>query len=208
LKQELSVRRFSDWRYNVSEDFGLSTGLDMSYLIAFKNNIGSSANVKLSYRQSMSAWGSDFAFNKLTLEATLKQRLAWQTTFNTRLFFGTSQGREPQSLLFSLQNEGRFRTFSLRREEMIVLNNELHFPIPLLNWIDLFVVPLSIGGTLFANIAHVGIGVDAFRIEAGVGLRIGLYSQEALLRIEYPFWVNTSNDKGKPEWRVSMGVSF
>ncbi len=208
LTQELSVQRFFDWRYNVPEDPGLSTGISMNYLLSFKNNNGTHTRFKLAYRQSMSAWGSDFAFSKLTMEAILKMRLAWQTTFNTRLFFGSNQGKEPQAPLFSLQNEGRFRIFSLSRDEMIILNNELRFPIPMLNWIDLFVVPFSIGGTLFANVAHVGIGVDAFRIEAGLGLRIGFYAQDTLLRIEYPFWVNTSKDHGQPEWRVSLGVSF
>jgi hypothetical protein len=204
----LSVQTFSDWRYDVPKDPGLSTGIRVSYAHSRQNRVGTNVSIKLSYAQSMSAWGSDYTFNRFTIAAMASQRLGWQMALHARFFYGSKTGHDPGDRPFSLQGEGLFRTFSLSRDEMIVQNIEVRFPISMLNWLDLLVLPISVGGTIFADIAHVGIGVDAFRAEIGFGLRIGIYSRPALLRIEYPFWINTSKDEGKPQLRVSLGVSF
>jgi hypothetical protein len=206
---ELRLGNFSDWPYNVPQDPGYYWGWDHSYVFNFSDHNGTKITAALGYK--IGAWESEIEqfFRRLTLETTLSRRLGWQTMLHTRLFYGSRHNHEPGGATpFSIEREGRFRTFTLYRDELVALNTELRFPIAALNWIDLLILPISIGGTLFADIAQVGIEGDALRAEAGIGLRIGIYRQPALVRIEYPFWVNTDKDGGKSELRVSWGASF
>ncbi|MBI1743295.1 hypothetical protein HYR54_09570 [Candidatus Acetothermia bacterium] len=142
------------------------------------------------------------------IETMLSQRLRWQTSVNARLFYGWKDGREPLDTQFTLQGDGLFRTFTRTSDSLLALNADVRFPIPQTNWIDALLVPISVGGIFFVDLATFDPSWKEIRAEAGIGLGLGIYPQRTMLRVEYPLWVNTNADGGKPQLRVRMGVSF
>jgi hypothetical protein len=149
---------------------------------------------------------SDYTFQKTSAELRLQYRLAWQTPLIARSFWGRREGAEPAAQGFDLQRDGGFRGFSGEVNELKALGLELRRPIPGLNKIDIWVVPVSIGVILFGNVGLVGSSSELLE-DAGLGVTLGVMGSP-IVYFEYTLWTNTEEHDGRRGWSVRFERGF
>ena len=205
----LETRPFYKELYDTSGDSGIVSGIELDEKFALESKEGWKASLKLNYQGSFAALGSDFPFEKCSLEMRLRQRIFWQTHLNVRLFLGMLQGKTPNGEgRFDIRKDAGFRTFSRKDELVAALNLSLHLPIRRLNKVDLGPVPISFGLSIFGDLGWFGAGLDTVRAEAGWALTCSPYGSNIGLRLEQVLWVNTSEDGGSPGFAVHVDLGM
>ena len=205
----LETRPFYKNLYDTRGDQGIVSGIELDEKFTLESKEGWKASLKLNYQGSFAALGSDFPFEKCSLEMRLRQRIFWQTHLNVRLFLGMLQGKTPNDEgRFDIRKDAGFRTFARKDELAATLNLSLHLPIQRLNVVDLGPVPISFGLNIFGDLGWFDPGLGAMRAEIGWGLTCGPYGSGALLRLEQVLWVNTEEDGGERKFRIEIDMGI
>jgi len=205
----LEARPFYKNLYDARGDQGIASGIGLDEKFALESKQGWKASLNLNYQGSSAGLGSDFPFEKCSLEMRLRQRIFWRTHLNGRLFLGVLQGKTPSGEgRFDIRKDAGFRTFSRKDELVAALNLSLHLPIQRLNKVDLGPVPISFGLSIFGDLGWFGAGLDTVRAEAGWGLTCSPYGSNIGLRLEQVLWVNTSEDGGSPGFAVHVDLGM
>jgi len=205
----LETRPFYKNLYNARGDRGIVSGIELDEKFILESKQGWKASLNLNYQGSFAGLGSDFPFEKCSLEMRLRQRIFWRTHLNGRLFLGVLQGETPSGEgRFDIRKDAGFRTFSRKDELAAALNLSLHLPIQRLNKVDLGPVPISFGLSIFGDLGWFGAGLDTVRAEAGWGLTCSPYGSNIGLRLEQVLWVNTSEDGGRPGFAVHVDLGM
>ena len=205
----LEARPFYKNLYDARGDRGIVSGIELDEKFALESKQGWKASLNLNYQGSFAALGSDFPFEKCSLEMRLRQRIFWRTHLNGRLFLGVLQGETPSGEgRFDIRKDAGFRTFFRKDELAAALNLSLHLPIQRLNKVDLGPVPISFGLSIFGDLGWFGAGLDTVRAEAGWALTCSPYGSNIGLRLEQVLWVNTSEDGGSPGFTVHVDLGM
>lgn len=202
---QFSLGIFSHNRYNVAEDYGLIRGLRLGYELTAQYRRGVTANLKIDHRVGLQAWMSEYAFKKTSAELRLQYRLAWQTPLIARLFWGKQDGYGPEAKGFDLRKDGGFRGFSGMVNELKVLGLAVHRPLPGLNKIDIWVLPISLGVIAFGDVGLVQS--SALRADAGLGMTLGIMGSP-IVYFEYTLWTNTYENNARRGWSVRFERSL
>jgi outer membrane protein assembly factor BamA len=165
---------------------GNSNGLGVIALFDSRDNIYSTQNGEYDdleaefYGRSL---GSDFTFNRYTLDLRRFIPLAKDQTFATQLYAQFVNGNEPFYEMQGLGGDSKIRGYYLlrfRENDVILLQTEYRFPI----W-------WRIGGAVFAGGGEVGHVLSDFTSHsihpsAGIGLRFLVVPEQHLsIRIDY-----------------------
>ncbi len=201
----MTATLYFDDRYDVLEAPGTEQGLGLGYELDWADRRGQRGQLKLEHRQSLP--GSTFAFNKHLAEVHINQRLSWETSLNTRAFFGWKDGNQAIDDDFTLQQHGLFRTFERHTSQLFAVNVDVRLPVPGLNFVPL-ALPLSFGMIFFADSALLLDEQMAQRTEAGVGITGGTLGQRDWMRLELPLWFSTQEDDPKREVTLRFSVHF
>jgi len=202
----LVIQPFYKDLYDVTGDQGRMSGLKLGDRLALTSKEGWKASLGLGYKGALAVLGSDFPFNRYSLDLRLEKRISWRTHLNARLSVGLLQGRTPNGEeKFNIRRDGGFRTFERDDDLMAAMNLSIDAPIPQLNRLDLGPIPLSFGLIIFSDWGWFSHGLTT-RAEVGWGLTFGLYGLEGLLRLEQVFWTNTDADGGRPGFNIGISL--
>ena len=205
-------------KQNPVEERGSISSLNLAYRLRLNNKEGNNLFNQIAYKGSYQEVGSDFPFDKYSVDIRGYNRVFWQTSLNSRLYTGWGSGRIPSADKFDIIRDGGFRAFKRRGDIMSVLNLDLRFPLPYLNKVDLLFYPLSIGGIIFADVGRFWqheeireiskVTSEGLRADAGLGFEVGVHGSRNLLRFEFPLLVNTDKDEGGVGFHLGVGASF
>ena len=204
----LSINSFYQNRYDVAEDLGTSIGLNVNYDLLLRDQRARFITLILDHTRSLPE--SDFEFEKYSADIRINQRVAWMSYLNLRGFVGQKSGSEPVDGDFNLEQHGLFRTFDRQSDLLVAGNVDLRFPLPGLSYIDAGVIPFpfSMAGIIFADGALFPNENEDVRAAAGVGITFGVFGDRDILRLEYPLWVNTTEDEGVKALKFRASVEF
>jgi outer membrane protein assembly factor BamA len=144
--------------------------------------------VELSFLANSKSFGSDFAFQKIFLDASRYFNFGKNNILALNIYSETTLGDAPFNQLAQLGGTKRMRGFlegRFRDDHFLTFQSEYRFPI---FW--------KIKGAVFGSVASVGSQEDGFQkafFAYGLGIRIGISKIEKInIRLDYGFGKDTS----------------
>ena len=144
--------------------------------------------VELSFLANSKSFGSDFAFQKIFLDASRYFNFGKNNILALNIYSETTLGDAPFNQLAQLGGTKRMRGFlegRFRDDHFLTFQSEYRFPI---FW--------KIKGAVFGSVASVGSQEDGFQktfFAYGLGIRTGISKIEKInIRLDYGFGKDTS----------------